>query len=789
MLSFSRFHSRRSGNPNEDAGGGSTPTPSTIPMSWDHSLFSTNTAGSTATVTGNTTYTNKTWDDSPAYNTPSNSDSTAPFPWVPNNNTTFNISKSRWKWREGFRVADAGQHTGVTLNMSECYFDCVGRDMQAFGATRPDHSDCFQTYAPNNSSGTLNISKTCFRAYTYAEATSTFGSNYLGSVGLLWGDEYSGTLNLTDVVFLGGHTGIELYAGRGTTTISFENVYFIPTVTPAWTGLKCYLETYTKDGFTGAINIVKWTNVRDATLDSNGNIVPGALISIPTGPGITNSTGTGTPANPGTFNAQTGTFTIEWDAIPSASPIDVVTGLSNGVPTAFSSYACTIIFASDGLIKSRSGGSVAAANSRTYTGGVSYHCRMVVDVAAKTYNSYVTPAGGSEVQIANIYGFRTEQNAVPQLNYLSRMSTTGDVTMTNMIQPPAETLAPVVANQTMPELLTTGSGWVAGKVVGTVTASRSPTSFAFSPTNVNLSISNGGVITVTSSGITAYGNTAGNLTVGVTASNVNGTSPAGTITIPRVQSSSALAIPKSMTDPMFTSMVEQNSRLNAVSGTTYNNYSWLDDTTNINQSVIAANNTTWNKVRMRTCEGWRFGGATNVVINQMYMEITDTRPDAHADGIQWYHDGTAPPGPGSYPNISRAINGLTIRNSHIRGLDGCYTLALIADWSCGTITFENCLFTSNKTGCQGFVFNPQTSTLPDTITVSVKDCYVEANAWGNGSGVLNGNDCFKINTTSQAAWYIHPCTVSLWQNVNYCTWNHSTGVLTPGSAFPQPSGT
>ncbi len=514
---------------------------STIPLSFNDARFASNTAGSTANVSGNTTYANKTWDDSPLFNTPPNWDSEAPFDWVASG-TTFNISKSRWKWREGFR---AGCDNNAILNMSECYIECVGRDMTAFGATRPDHSDCFQAYSPGGS-GVFNISKTCFRAYTDEEAFALYGGNFIGSAALMYADDFQGELNLTDVLFWGGQKGIEFYADVGTSTVRFNNVYFVPSSNP-WPGNKIIMGV---PGATAQLIIAEWNNVREATI-VNGAIVPGALIPEPTGTRIIN-TGGGSSVDPGLFNAQTGTFTIEWDAVPSGAGIDVVTGVSNGAPTAFSSIACSIIFATDGTIKSRNGGAPAASNVRTYTAGVSYHCKMVINVVAKTYSSYVTPAGGVQVQIATNYAFRTEQNTVTSLNYLGKWIGTGDVVMTNMVGPPVEALPPVVTNATF-SLVTSGTGWSAGKVVGTVTATRSPTSWSIvNDTPDYFDISSAGVITVTSAGVTALTSSTGTTTLTVQANNANGNGQ-GTVTIKCVPVVVVGSIPLAMNDPRFAS--------------------------------------------------------------------------------------------------------------------------------------------------------------------------------------------------------------------------------------------
>jgi hypothetical protein len=183
--------------------------------------------------------------------------------------------------------------------------------MTAFGATRVDHSDCFQVYSPGGS-GILNITKTCFKAYTDAEATALYGGNFLGSAGFFYADDFQGQINLTDCVFWGGRTGLQVHADVGVTTLRLNNVYFVPSADP-WAGGGRIIFLVPTVG--ASLVIAEWNNVREATI-VNGVLVPGALIPEPTGTRITNSTG-GSSSDPGLFNAQTATFSIEWDAVPN----------------------------------------------------------------------------------------------------------------------------------------------------------------------------------------------------------------------------------------------------------------------------------------------------------------------------------------------------------------------------------------------------------------------------------------------------------------------------------------
>lgn len=116
------------------------------------------------------------------------------------------------------------------------------------------------------------------------------------------------------------------------------------------------------------------------------------------------------------FTSQADTFTAEWDATPSAKPIDAVMALSDGAQTAFSGFACLTRFNSSGTIDARDGGTYRAASSISYEPNKLYHFRLVVNIPAHTYSVYVTPAGGSEQVVGLNYAFRTEQSTVGSLN-------------------------------------------------------------------------------------------------------------------------------------------------------------------------------------------------------------------------------------------------------------------------------------------------------------------------------------------------------------------------------------
>jgi len=116
------------------------------------------------------------------------------------------------------------------------------------------------------------------------------------------------------------------------------------------------------------------------------------------------------------FPAQTGMFTVTFDASASASPADTVFGLSNGAATAFTGLATIVRFNVMGAIDARNAGAYAAAASIPYAANMTYRIRLVVNVNAHTYSIFVTPPGGQETTLGMDYKFRTEQNTVTSLN-------------------------------------------------------------------------------------------------------------------------------------------------------------------------------------------------------------------------------------------------------------------------------------------------------------------------------------------------------------------------------------
>ncbi len=148
------------------------------------------------------------------------------------------------------------------------------------------------------------------------------------------------------------------------------------------------------------------------------------------------------------FSAQANTFTITYDDTPAEDSADgSITGLSLGEGDDFGDYAVIVRFQS-GSITARNAGSYSSTNSMSYALGTTYHVRLEVNVAAKIYDVYITPEGGSEVQLANDFGFRTGQDNVGYLDNFGVFSGGGgtsaaDHSVCNFVMTPAQ---PVCGN-------------------------------------------------------------------------------------------------------------------------------------------------------------------------------------------------------------------------------------------------------------------------------------------------------------------------------------------------------
>ncbi len=133
------------------------------------------------------------------------------------------------------------------------------------------------------------------------------------------------------------------------------------------------------------------------------------------------------------FAAQTSNFTFDFNATPSANNIDAVTGLNSGAATDYTSLAVIVRFNTSGTIDavngSSPGGNYTADNTVAYTGGTTYHFHVSVNPTGHTYSVVVTPNGGSAVNLATNYQFRSDQATLSSFNNWAIFALTGSHTV------------------------------------------------------------------------------------------------------------------------------------------------------------------------------------------------------------------------------------------------------------------------------------------------------------------------------------------------------------------------
>jgi hypothetical protein len=112
--------------------------------------------------------------------------------------------------------------------------------------------------------------------------------------------------------------------------------------------------------------------------------------------------------------------TVSFTMIPSAVPLDGVVGLGDVDEVAgYPDLACIVRCNADGVIDARNGSVYGADVVVPYVVDKPYRFVVTINMATKKYDVFVTPDGGSQVQIANDYSFRTEQQAITKIDTIS----------------------------------------------------------------------------------------------------------------------------------------------------------------------------------------------------------------------------------------------------------------------------------------------------------------------------------------------------------------------------------
>lgn len=160
------------------------------------------------------------------------------------------IRNCRVKSRECVRIGGSG-----VFSIDNCYLEATGIES--------DHADVIQAYSPGDK-GILRVSHTAIVTHGVA-----------ANVGLFVADNWTGTIDLENVVFIGGgvNYGLRIHPDRGgDNVIRLKNVFFVPPFRYA---------PYLFGDVAGRKNIIGlWENVSMAVI-ADGRLVRGAALPRP----------------------------------------------------------------------------------------------------------------------------------------------------------------------------------------------------------------------------------------------------------------------------------------------------------------------------------------------------------------------------------------------------------------------------------------------------------------------------------------------------------------------------
>jgi hypothetical protein len=135
---------------------------------------------------------------------------------------------------------------------------------------------------------------------------------------------------------------------------------------------------------------------------------------------------------------EAGTFWADFDATPSENDVDAVVGFSDGPPDSFSDLSVALRFNPDGFIDARDGDTYHAFTAaRPYSGGLTYHFHVEIDIDAHVYRATVREPDGTTSYVASDFAFRSTQAAALQITHRVAEvdSPSGSLTVCNYQRP------------------------------------------------------------------------------------------------------------------------------------------------------------------------------------------------------------------------------------------------------------------------------------------------------------------------------------------------------------------
>lgn len=131
------------------------------------------------------------------------------------------------------------------------------------------------------------------------------------------------------------------------------------------------------------------------------------------------------------FTNRTTNFNVQFDAVPSMATQNALVGLSKSAAANFNDLAAIVRFGQGGVIHARNGATYAALAVVKNMAGKSYHARMLINMAARTYSVYIKPESSTEVLLAQNYAFQSSQSTVTSLANRAVYIETGGLVISN----------------------------------------------------------------------------------------------------------------------------------------------------------------------------------------------------------------------------------------------------------------------------------------------------------------------------------------------------------------------
>ncbi len=279
-----------------------------------------------------------------------------------------------------------------------------------------------------------NYALTCSAAYD--------SSTSVNDLSTVTGGSYTVASNTSPTVSLTANPTTINSGSSSTLTWSSANATSCSATTPSgWT-------SSTATSGTQSVSPTSTTTYTITCTGTGGSTPASATVTVS---GVAGCKTSSTTWQNTSFAPQTGNFTFDFDATPSAVNINTVIGLSNNAATAYSSLATIARFNPTGTIDAvndtgqTSGGNYTAVNQLAYTANTSYHFKMTVNPTAHTYSMVVTSSGGSATIIATNYGFRYDQRTLSTFNNWATYSLTGSAQVCNAVIAAADSTPPTTS--------------------------------------------------------------------------------------------------------------------------------------------------------------------------------------------------------------------------------------------------------------------------------------------------------------------------------------------------------